>query len=46
LSNTDRLASLDTSVIDYNTRRAHSALGGHPTHPPTHPVDNVMSHDS
>lgn len=30
LSNTDRLAALDTWVHDYNTRRAHSALGGKP----------------
>jgi transposase InsO family protein len=30
LSNTDRLAALDSWVTDYNTRRAHSALGGHP----------------
>lgn len=30
LSNTDRLAALDGWVIDYNTRRAHSALAGHP----------------
>lgn len=30
LSNTDRLAALDSWVQDYNTRRAHSALGGHP----------------
>jgi len=30
LSNTDRLAALDGWIIDYNTRRAHSALGGHP----------------
>ncbi|WP_285596449.1 integrase core domain-containing protein, partial [Actinomycetospora sp. NBRC 106378] len=25
-----RLAALDTWVHDYNTRRAHSALGGQP----------------
>jgi transposase InsO family protein len=30
LSNTDRLAALDTWVQHYNTRRAHSALGGRP----------------
>ena len=30
LSNTDRLAALDTWINDYNTGRAHSALGGHP----------------
>jgi transposase InsO family protein/transposase-like protein len=30
LSNHDRLAALDTWVHGYNTRRAHSALGGHP----------------
>ena len=30
LSNTDRLAALDSWVDDYNTRRAHSALGGRP----------------
>ncbi len=30
LSNTDRLAALDSWVTDYNTRRAHSALGGRP----------------
>jgi transposase InsO family protein len=30
LSNTDRLAALDGWVDDYNTRRAHSALGGQP----------------
>ncbi|GAA4544644.1 IS481 family transposase [Pseudonocardia xishanensis] len=30
LSNTDRLAALDSWVHAYNTRRAHSALGGHP----------------
>ena len=30
LSNTDRLAALDSWVDRYNTRRAHSALGGHP----------------
>jgi transposase InsO family protein len=30
LSNTDRLTALDTWVADYNTRRAHSALGGQP----------------
>jgi transposase InsO family protein len=30
LSNTDRLAVLDSWVQDYNTRRAHSALGGRP----------------
>ena len=30
LSNTDRLAALDGWITDYNTRRAHSALGGHP----------------
>jgi transposase InsO family protein len=30
LSNTDRLAALDGWVTDYNTRRAHSALGGQP----------------
>ncbi|OJY41566.1 IS481 family transposase [Pseudonocardia sp. 73-21] len=30
LSNTDRLAALDSWVHDYNTRRAHSALGGRP----------------
>ena len=29
-SNTDRLAALDSWVTDYNTRRAHSALGGRP----------------
>ena len=29
-SNTERLAALDCWVEDYNTRRAHSALGGHP----------------
>jgi transposase InsO family protein len=30
LSNTDRLSALDGWVADYNTRRAHSALGGYP----------------
>jgi transposase InsO family protein len=30
LSNADRLAALDTWVQHYNTRRAHSALGGRP----------------
>jgi transposase InsO family protein len=30
LSNTDRLAALDSWVHAYNTRRAHSAIGGHP----------------
>jgi transposase InsO family protein len=30
LSNTDRLAALDSWVHHYNTRRAHSALGGRP----------------
>jgi transposase InsO family protein len=30
LSNTDRLTELDTWIHDYNTRRAHSALGGRP----------------
>jgi transposase InsO family protein len=30
LSNSDRLAALDSWVHHYNTRRAHSALGGHP----------------
>ena len=30
LSNTDRLAALDGWVDRYNTRRAHSALGGRP----------------
>jgi transposase InsO family protein len=30
LSNTDRLAALDSWVTHYNTRRAHSALGGRP----------------
>jgi transposase InsO family protein len=30
LSNHDRLAALDTWVEHYNTRRAHSALGGRP----------------
>ena len=29
-SNTERLAALDSWVTDYNTRRAHSALGGQP----------------
>ena len=29
-SNHQRLAALDTWVHDYNTRRAHSALGGQP----------------
>jgi transposase InsO family protein len=29
-SNGQRLAALDSWVIDYNTRRAHSALGGQP----------------
>jgi transposase InsO family protein len=29
-SNHDRLAALDSWVHHYNTRRAHSALGGHP----------------
>jgi len=29
-SNTERLAALDSWVEDYNTRRAHSALGGQP----------------
>jgi transposase InsO family protein len=29
-SNHQRLAALDSWVNDYNTRRAHSALGGHP----------------
>jgi transposase InsO family protein len=28
LSNTERLTALDGWVADYNTRRAHSALGG------------------
>jgi transposase InsO family protein len=30
LSNTDRLAALDSWVEHYNTRRAHSAIGGRP----------------
>jgi transposase InsO family protein len=30
LSNTERIAALDEWVRDYNTRRAHSALGGQP----------------
>jgi transposase InsO family protein len=30
LSNPERLAALDGWVADYNTRRAHSALGGQP----------------
>jgi transposase InsO family protein len=30
LANTDRLAALDGWVHAYNTRRAHSAIGGHP----------------
>lgn len=30
LSNTDRLAALDSWVDHYNTRRAHSAIGGRP----------------
>ena len=30
LSNTERLTALDGWVVDYNTRRAHSALGGQP----------------
>jgi transposase InsO family protein len=30
LSNTDRLAALDSWVDRYNTRRAHSAIGGRP----------------
>ena len=30
LSNTDRLAALDSWIHHYNTRRAHSALGGRP----------------
>jgi transposase InsO family protein len=30
LSNTDRLAALDSWVTRYNTRRAHSAIGGRP----------------
>lgn len=30
LSNTDRLAALDSWVERYNTRRAHSAIGGRP----------------
>jgi transposase InsO family protein len=30
LSNAERLTALDTWVLDYNTRRAHSALGGQP----------------
>lgn len=29
-SNTERLTALDSWVTDYNTRRAHSALGGQP----------------
>ena len=29
-SNTERLTALDSWVTDYNTHRAHSALGGHP----------------
>ena len=29
-SNSERLAALDSWVADYNTRRAHSALGGQP----------------
>jgi transposase InsO family protein len=29
-SNTDRLTTLDNWVHHYNTRRAHTALGGHP----------------
>jgi len=29
-SNAERLAALDNWVHNYNTRRAHSALGGHP----------------
>lgn len=30
MSNTDRLAALDSWVTRYNTRRAHSAIGGRP----------------
>jgi len=30
LSNTDRLAALDSRVTDYDAQRAHSALGGRP----------------
>jgi transposase InsO family protein len=30
LSHTERLSALDGWVIDYNTRRAHTALGGQP----------------
>ena len=30
LSNAERLTALDGWVLDYNTRRAHSALGGQP----------------
>ena len=30
LSNADRLTALDGWVADYDTRRAHSALGGRP----------------
>jgi transposase InsO family protein len=30
LSDTDRLAALDNWVHAYNTRPAHSAIGGHP----------------
>jgi transposase InsO family protein len=30
LSNTDRLAALDDWVHAYNTRQAHSAIGGYP----------------
>ncbi|NWJ75034.1 transposase (plasmid) [Pseudonocardia alni] len=30
MSDTDRLAALDDWVHAYNTRRAHSAIGGYP----------------
>jgi transposase InsO family protein len=38
LSNTDRLAALDSWVHAYNTRRAHSAIGGHP------PITRLANH--
>ncbi|MEK6443841.1 IS481 family transposase [Pseudonocardia sp. T1-2H] len=47
LSNTERLAALDSWVHAYNTQRAHSAIGGHPPItrlPKLGPVNNLVGH--
>ena len=48
LSNTDRLAALDSWVHHYNTRRAHSRpRRPPPDHPPRRlTVNNVSGHDT